>query len=169
MTSGDWGTWWARVTPAPDGPPSTPTNFTASPDHAGPITLTWTAATGATGYDIFRKLSSDPSFPSTPLIQVGAVTTVQNINVDPGTQYDYAIRATNGLGASDLSAASTVIAATPTSVYQDSFATAGSFPGTDWNTTTAGSGAAWSQDTAPRRSARPARPRATRRRRTSGR
>ena len=60
---------------------------------------------GAAGYDIFRKLSTDPTFPITPLIQVGAVTTVQNINVDPGTHYDYAIRATNGLGPSDLSAA----------------------------------------------------------------
>jgi hypothetical protein len=127
-------------------PPAAPTGLTATASSAGPITLTWTPAPGATSYNIYRKLATDPSFSTTPLLQVGGyLTSVQNINVQPGVAYDYAVQAVNNVGSSGLTGtANSATASTPTLLYQG-FA-AGSFPGTTWNTSTAGKGATWIQN-----------------------
>ena len=70
---------------------------------------------------------------------------MQNINVVPGTAYQYEVVAFNGTGASaQMPPTPAVTAATPTVQYQDTFT--GSFPGNNWNITTAGTGAPWVQN-----------------------
>jgi subtilase family serine protease len=127
-------------------PPNTPTGLTATATHDGPIALSWNPDPDTTGYIILRSPDGAGAF--TPIIQVGAsVTSLQNINVAPGSAYDYEIEAVNGAGASAPSTPTAgVTAATPTVLYQDNFATAGSFPGTTWNIAAAGTGATWSQN-----------------------
>jgi subtilase family serine protease len=125
-------------------PPSTPTGLTATATHDGPISLSWSPVSNSTGYIILRSPDGANTF--TPVIQVGAsVTSVQNINVAPGSAYDYEVEAVNGVGMSSPSTATLgITAATPNVLYTDTFATA-PFPGTTWNITTAGTGATWTQ------------------------
>jgi fibronectin type 3 domain-containing protein len=76
--------------------PSAPTNLVAT-GAVGRINLTWTAATGATGYKILRGGT-----------QIGTSTTTSYADTTaiPGTTYSYTVVATNGTLSSSASAAS---------------------------------------------------------------
>ena len=91
----------ASVTPLTDGP----STLTALPGSAGEIRLSWTAVSGASGYDIYRKLSS--ARPNTYVY----VDTVKGTNtrdgssyaLTPNVEYEYYVRAVNDVYVSDAS------------------------------------------------------------------
>jgi hypothetical protein len=142
LSSGAWGTWWTEVVPLAATLPATPLNFTAMPDRAGPITLSWSSVTGASEYDVYRQ-NSDGTWPATPLFTTPSTsTTVQNTGVTAGTVYTYRLTAKNAIGESTPSITATATA-TVNPLFQDNFNTAGSFPGSNW--TVAGTGSTWSQ------------------------
>ncbi|MCX6895493.1 MAG: carbohydrate-binding protein, partial [Verrucomicrobia bacterium] len=76
------------VTPTPQAPP-TPTGLTASPANTNQINLTWSAASGATGYIVQRAGSNVAATASTSFNDIGLAT---------ATAYCYAITATNSIG-----------------------------------------------------------------------
>jgi fibronectin type 3 domain-containing protein len=87
-------------------PPAAPTNLTATPGNAV-VTLTWTASTGATGYNVKRATTNGG-----PYTQLAASTapTYADLSVTNGTAYYYVVSALNAAGES---ANSTQASATP--------------------------------------------------------
>jgi hypothetical protein len=91
--------------PPPLRPPAAPTDLTATATY-GQVSLTWTASSGATNYNVKRSTSS------------GTETTITNVtstsytdtNVIDGTTYYYVVSA---LGAGGESANSSEVSATP--------------------------------------------------------
>ena len=89
------------VTPLTDGP----STLTALPGNSGEIRLSWTAVSGASGYDIYRKLRS--AMPSTYVY----VDTVKGTStrdgssyaLTPNVEYEYYVRAVNDVYVSDAS------------------------------------------------------------------
>ena len=89
------------VTPLTDGPSA----LTALPGNSGEIRLSWTAISGASGYDIYRKLRSE--MPSTYVY----VDTVKGTStrdgssyaLTPNVEYEYYVRAVNDVYVSDAS------------------------------------------------------------------
>ena len=82
-----------------------PTGFDATTGSgAGEINLSWTAITGATGYDYRYKRASDSSYPATGTgswTDVGNVTSTTIENLSGGVFYDIQIRAkVTGIGES---------------------------------------------------------------------
>lgn len=85
------------------GVPSIPRTFTATPDplQAGKINLSWTAPASTngtiTGYDIFRKFSTDANFPSTPTTIINGDTTLTQsyVGLIEGVTYNFRIVARN--------------------------------------------------------------------------
>ncbi|TYP72366.1 lytic polysaccharide monooxygenase [Paenibacillus methanolicus] len=77
----------------------TPTGLTASGITNTSATLSWSAVSGATGYEIYRNNS---------LVGTSTTTSFTNTGLSSGTTYTYTVRATNGSGASNLSAALSV-------------------------------------------------------------
>jgi fibronectin type 3 domain-containing protein len=93
----------ASATPSAPGvplPPAAPTNLTATPGNAV-VTLTWTASTGATGYNVKRATTSGG-----PYTQIAAPTspTYTDSSVTNGTTYFYVASALNAAGESANSA-----------------------------------------------------------------
>jgi chitodextrinase len=90
-------------------PPSTPTNFSATPGGASRADLAWTASTdnvGVVAYDIYRN--------DAPLTTVGAVTSYSDANVQQGATYQYKIRARDAVGnTSDFTANASVTIPAP--------------------------------------------------------
>ena len=87
-----------------------PTGFDATTGSgAGEIDLTWTAITGATGYDYRYKLASASSYPATGTgswTDVGNVTTATITNLSGGMSYDVQLRAkVTGIGDSAATSA----------------------------------------------------------------
>lgn len=89
-SGGDWhfAVQTNGVTPTPQAPP-TPTGLTASPVGTNQINLTWTAASGATGYIVQRAGAN---------IATTAATGFNDPGLTPATAYCYAITATNSAG-----------------------------------------------------------------------
>lgn len=100
LRSADSNTTAAVMAP---GVPSIPRNFVAAPDgtEAGKINLTWDTPTSTngtiTGYDIYRKLSTDPSYSSTPTTVInGSSTLTQSyVGLLEGITYNFKIVARN--------------------------------------------------------------------------
>jgi len=91
----------ASATPeAPNVPPAAPTNLTATPGNAV-VTLTWTASTGATGYNV-KRATTDGG----PYTQLAAPTSpaYTDSSVTNGTEYFYVVSALNAAGESPDSA-----------------------------------------------------------------
>lgn len=80
--------------------PSSPTGLTATAVSSTQINLSWTASTGATGYNILRGPLSGP------YTQVGTSTSTSfsDTGLTSGTTYNYVVQATNCAGTSSNSA-----------------------------------------------------------------
>jgi fibronectin type 3 domain-containing protein len=104
-------------------PPAAPADLTATPGNAV-VTLSWTASTGATGYDVKRATTSGG--PYTQLAQVAAPTSNGYVDssVTNGTTYYYVV---STLTAAGSSANSPQVSATPTA--------SGGFPAAPTNLT----------------------------------
>ncbi|BCM90563.1 hypothetical protein IAD21_02417 [Abditibacteriota bacterium] len=90
--------------------PSAPTGLTVTP-HSDEAALSWNAVTGATGYKVYRDITS--SSPSPTLIAtLGAVTTYTDSTADNNTTYYYVVTAVDS--ATLESVPSTEVDATPT-------------------------------------------------------
>jgi len=70
--------------------PNTPSNVTATANSAGSITVSWSSASGATGYYIYRSTNTDG-----PYIQIGSSKTspYTDISVLAGGKYYYKVAA----------------------------------------------------------------------------
>ena len=85
------------------GVPSIPRTFTATPDglEAGKINLSWVAPASTngviTGYDIYRKLSTDANYSSTPTTVINGSTTLSQsyTGLVEGFTYNFKIVARN--------------------------------------------------------------------------
>ncbi len=82
--------------PPPDGAPYPATGVTATAG-TGQITLSWTAGSGATSYDLFRAAES--GFEGTNPVVTGITgTSYTDTNLNSGTTYYYHVAAVNGSG-----------------------------------------------------------------------
>jgi kumamolisin len=81
--------------------PDPPTGLTAGAGD-GTVTLSWTASSGATSYDIYRGTTIGGEG-TTPLVSGITGTTYTDNNVTNGTTYYYKVSATNSVGTSSLS------------------------------------------------------------------
>ena len=89
-------------------PPAVPTNFVATAGNTQ-VVLSWSAATGATSYKLFRSTTSG-SYTATPLATLGTVTSYTDNYLPNNTRYYYILIANNADGDS---ANSTEASATP--------------------------------------------------------
>src|SRR5882757_2872714 len=85
---------------APSGPPAAPTNLTATAGDTQ-VSLTWSASTGATSYNVKRATTSGG-----PYTQIAAPTSTSYTDtvLTNGTTYYYVVSATNSTGESANSA-----------------------------------------------------------------
>jgi fibronectin type 3 domain-containing protein len=97
-------------TPPSASAPSTPTGVTATAG-AGKVSLSWTASSGATSYNVYRGTSSGGE--GTTAYASGLTgTSYTDTSVTAGTTYYYKVAAVNSAG---TSAQSSEVSATPTS------------------------------------------------------
>ena len=89
--------------------PNPPTNPLATPGN-GQVTLSWTASSGATSYDVYRSTTNGSGY--TELQPPTTTTGYTDTTVTNGTTYYYVITAVNNSG---QSAYSGQVSATPTS------------------------------------------------------
>ena len=108
---------------------SAPQNLTCTPSSSvsGRISLAWTGPSttngGVTGYRIYRKLSTDASFPSTPTATTtGTGTSYVDDGLSRGVLYDYRIAARNA--ASDAASGESDFSNTVSSVMAPGVPTA---------------------------------------------
>jgi hypothetical protein len=82
-------------------PPPTPTNLVATAGD-NQVSLSWTASTGATRYDVYRGTTSasETVLPSSTIIAGTSFTDITAVN---GTQYFYSVSALNGSASSGKS------------------------------------------------------------------
>jgi hypothetical protein len=82
--------------------PAAPTNVTASDNAAscGSVTVSWTAAAGATSYQVFRNAVNDPNTATQVAATSGSPAT--DTTAAANTAYFYWVRATNTCGSSPL-------------------------------------------------------------------
>jgi len=121
-------------------PPAVPTNVAASDGTSTTsVAVTWTAVSGATSYTVYRSTSSGVQGSV-----IGSPTTnsFADTSATPGTTYYYGVTASNGAGASALSAQdSGFIALSPPGVPTNVAASDGTSTSTVTVTWTAVSGA----------------------------
>lgn len=91
----------------PGAVPNSPTGVTATAGN-GQVQLTWTAASGATGYNIKRSTTNGGPYANVASALTG--TTYTNTGLTNGTTYYYVITAVNSSGESPIS---TQVSATP--------------------------------------------------------
>jgi hypothetical protein len=103
----DFGT----ITP----PPAAPSNFVAVASSSTQVSLSWTASSGATSYDVGRSAGAGDPFVS---IGTPSGTTLTDGGRSPLTTYIYRVRARNSTGVSDWSRdpATTILFTDPTLV-----------------------------------------------------
>lgn len=101
---------WSFTTEAPAGSaPAAPTGVAASPrDRQN--TITWTASTGATSYNIYWSLTAGVTIASGTKI-TGATSPYPHTGLTNGTAYYYIVTAQNSFGESPASAP--IVTATP--------------------------------------------------------
>jgi fibronectin type 3 domain-containing protein len=95
-----------NATPSPSSPPPAPTGLTATAGNAQ-VSLSWSAASGATSYNVKRAAVSGG--PYTTIASL-AVTSYTDTGLNNGTNYHYVVSAVNSFGES---ANSSQISATP--------------------------------------------------------
>lgn len=105
------------------GVPSAPTNVFATRNTSvtNRIDLQWTHPSntqgGLTGYNIYRKLSTDTNFPSQPTYSISVATSYADVaSLIVGSSYDYRVVAKNAVGfntSTSHSSSATVTAVAP--------------------------------------------------------
>jgi fibronectin type 3 domain-containing protein len=110
--------------------PAAPSSITAT-GGSTQITVSWSAVTGATSYDLFRQVGSG----SFSLYQSGlSTTTYADTSVTAGITYSYYVTAVNGAGQGSASADASASLAAPPAPPTNLTATAGSSQVTlTWN------------------------------------
>ncbi len=100
---------------SPPPPPATPTGLAATAGNAS-VSLSWTASSGATSYNIYRGTTSGGEA-TTPIAST-ASTNYTDTGLTNGTKYYYKVAAVNGGGTSAQSSevSATPSASAPTSV-----------------------------------------------------
>ncbi len=83
------------------GAPNAPTNLIASASSAA-ISLTWTAATGATTYNVYRGTASGGES-ATAIATAVSTSSYTNTGLTNGTTYYYKVAAVNSYGTSSMS------------------------------------------------------------------
>ena len=90
------------VVPPGEELPDIPGDFTRTALTHNSVTLTWTAAAHAAGYDLFFSTSSSrPTRRTTPTLSIGNVQTYTRTGLTPETTYYAYLRGRNGNGTSD--------------------------------------------------------------------
>jgi len=81
--------------------PPAPKMTRATDGNCNSVTVTWRAASGATGYQIWRGTTNN----SSSAVQIGTSTTLSFVDTTglPGTTYSYWVKATNSCGTSGFS------------------------------------------------------------------
>ena len=99
----DWTAVEIVTTPArPLQIPPEPTDFSSTARTTSSLTFGWTAAAGATNYDLYISAAATaPTAGTTPTATVGAVVTYQQTGLADTTTYYAYVRARNTAGASD--------------------------------------------------------------------
>ncbi|MFO1476561.1 MAG: cellulase family glycosylhydrolase [Verrucomicrobiota bacterium] len=88
--------------PPPNGAPVAPSSLTAAA-AGNQVTLSWTAGSGATSYNLYRAAES--GFEGTTPVATGITgTNYTDINLNSGTTYYYQVAGVNGSGVSGFSA-----------------------------------------------------------------
>ena len=102
----------ASATPVAPTAPSAPTDLTATAGNAQ-VTLTWTASSGATGYNVKRATVNGG-----PYTQIAAATSASysDTSVSNGTVYYYVVSATNAVGEGANSAQVSAAPSSPVSI-----------------------------------------------------
>jgi Fibronectin type III domain len=112
-TSSGFPTSSTSVTVTVNGPPAPPTNLTATPGDTQ-VTLSWSASTGATSYNVLRSTTSGG--PYTQLTSGVTSTTFTDTGLIDGTTYYYVVEAVGPYGTSGYS---NQASATPQAVTAD--------------------------------------------------
>ena len=81
--------------------PGAPSRLKATDGACNMVTVTWRAASGATGYEIWRGTSNNSA--SASLIGTSTTLSFDDTTAVPGVNYYYWAKATNGCGASGFS------------------------------------------------------------------
>jgi fibronectin type 3 domain-containing protein len=91
----------SQVSATPQAPPAAPTNVTATAGNAQ-VTLSWSASSGATSYDIYRSTTSGGEG-NTPYKTGVTSTSFTDTGLTNGTTYYYEVSAVNSVGQSSVS------------------------------------------------------------------
>lgn len=92
------GSYWSYASAAPGPPSSAPANFSAVPGNTQ-VSLSWSPVFGATSYNLWRKKSTDTTWPVITTINGTSYLDTGLLN---GVLYNYSINAVNSNGASTL-------------------------------------------------------------------
>jgi len=92
----------SEVNSTPTGPQA-PTGLTAT-GGSGQITLSWTAGTGATSYNVKRSTTSGSGYVTLTASGAQTTTAFTDTGTAPGTTYFYVVSSVNGVGESANSA-----------------------------------------------------------------
>ena len=114
---------------SPSGRPFAPTNIAASDGAYGDhIHVTWSASSGATGYEVWRHATNSPGY-ATKIAPNVAGTSFDDSTVTPNVAYIYWLKAINASGASAFSLSDSGYASNaPPSAPTGVSATDGTYP-----------------------------------------
>ena len=106
-----FGSNWSDVVSGTGSPPNSPVNLTATGGNAN-VTLSWTASTGATSYNVKRATVSGGPYTTIASPSTSGYTDNSAVN---GTTYYYVVSAVNGNGesANSSQASATPLATAP--------------------------------------------------------
>jgi len=97
----------------PSGIAPAPIGLTAAPVSSTQNTLSWTASTGATSYNILRSLTSGAGYSTVATV---GTTTYNDSSLTPSTTYYYVVQAANSFGTSPNSNQASATTQTPTAL-----------------------------------------------------
>ena len=88
--------------PPPNGAPYAASSLTATAGN-GQVTLSWTAGSGATSYNLYRAAESGYESPIAPVVTGITGTSYTDTNLNSGTTYYYQVVAVNSSGPTGFS------------------------------------------------------------------